>query len=123
MKRIVCLMLLIACGPPPEKARMPASGTMMAGDSMAMMASALVAAEQARLDSAAAGDTAALAHHAAAVPVLIKAIQTDLMHMGMHRDSAYDALIDSVRRDPGDLARVRRMLGGYTAMAAKGKRG
>ena len=123
MKRIVFLMGLIACGTPPEKTRMPASGTMMAGDSMAMMASALVAAEQARLDSAAAGDTAALAHHLAALPALVKAVQTDLMHMGMHRDPAYDALIDSVRRDPGDLARVRRMLDGYTAMAAKGKRG
>jgi len=95
----------------------------MAGDSMAMMAAPLVAAEATRLDSAASGDTAALAHHLAAVPALVKAIETDLMHMGMHRDSAYDALLDSVRRDPANLEQVRRMLSGYRAMAAKGKRG
>ena len=123
MKRALVLLALTACGKTVEHPKMPASGTMMAGDSMAMMAVPLVAAEQVRLDSAASGDTAALAHHVAAVPALVKAIETDLMHMGMHRDSAYDALVDSVRRDPNDLGRVRRMLSGYTAMAAKGKRG
>ena len=87
-----------------------------------MMAAPLVAAEQARLDSASVGDSSA-ARHVEAIPALIKAIQTDLMHMGMHRDSAYDALLDSVRRDPSNLDRVRRMLGGYRTMAAKGKRG
>ncbi len=90
---------------------------------MAMMAAPLVAAEQARLDSAASGDTAALAHHAAVLPALVKVIQTDLMHMGMHRDAAYDALVDSVRRDPSHIDQVRRVLSGYTSMAAKGKRG
>src|SRR5262245_17777086 len=118
MRRALLLVLLAACGKTPRSTRMPASGTMMAGDSMAMMAAPLVSAEQARLDSAAVGDSSAVARHAEAIPTLIKAIQTDLMHMGMHRDSAYDALVDSVARDPSNLDRVRRMLGGYRAMAA-----
>jgi hypothetical protein len=126
---------MLACGGPrAEPARMPASGTMMTGDSMTMMATPLIPDALARLDSLESADSTvraiALAHHVTALPTLLKAIQTDLMHMGMHRDSAYEALVDSVRRDAaGSLAsaeataRLRRALSGYTAMVGKGKRG
>lgn len=131
---------LLGCGSSqPDAVRMPASGTMMAGDSMAMMATPLIPETLARLDSLELADSTARAiafsHHAALLSPLLKAIETDLMHMGMHRDPAYEALVDSVRADAaalvpgprdalrGQVDRVRRMLSGYGAMVGKGKRG
>jgi len=123
-----------ACGPSkPSPGRMPASGTMMAGDSMAMMALPLVPPALAQLDSLQSPDSAvralALSHHAETLVPLLRAIQTDLMHMGMHRDSSYEALFDSVRRElvalptQPHLEQVRRLLDGYRLMVTKGKRG
>jgi hypothetical protein len=128
--RPVLLLALAACGSTGQRhGRMPASGTMMAGDSMTMMAEPLIAPAVALLDSLGSGDGGVLSRYTTALPPLLKAIETDLMHLGMHRDSAYEALVDSVRRDASSpasaeaAARFRRVLSGYTAMVAKGRRG
>jgi len=128
----VLLLALAACGStgqPHGGGRMPASGTMMAGDSMTMMAEPLIAPAVALLDSLGSGDAAVFSRYTTALPPLLKAMQTDLMHLGMHRDSAYEALVDSVRHDASSpvsaeaAARFRRVLSGYTAMVGRGKRG
>jgi hypothetical protein len=134
-RKILLVVSIVACSSPkPGPGRMPASGTMMAGDSMAMMALPLIPPAMAQLDSLQSPDSAmralALSHHAETLVPLLRAIQTDLMHMGMHRDSSYEALLDSVRTETAaagplqpQLDRVRRLLLGYDAMVAKGKRG
>ncbi len=82
---------------------------------------------------------AAMVAHDSVMRGVLRAMRGDLMHMGMHSDSAYEALADSVVRDQGELAaapaarqaellrlhldRVRRLLSVYDVMVAKGKRG
>ncbi len=126
-----------------DAANMPASGTMMAGDSMAMMAAPMLPRVRAHLDSLASSTAAmheaAMADHAAVMGGLLQAMQTDLMHMGMHSDAAYEALADSVVKDQAAIAaapaaqqgelvrqhldRVRRLMSVYDGMVGKGKRG
>ncbi len=83
----LALLGVIACGTrKTESVKMPASGTMMAGDSMAMMATALVPRVRANLDSLKSATPAvrdsALSHHAAVLDRLLRAMRTDLMHLG-----------------------------------------
>jgi hypothetical protein len=119
---------------------MPASGTMMAGDSMAMMAGPLLPQVRANLDSLESPTPthrdAALAHHAAVVESLLRAMRTDLMHLGLHRDAAYQALADSVTSGVAALGAasaadqpelvgrqlqlVRRLVGVYGELVARG---
>ena len=126
---------------PPEK--MPATGTMMAGDSMVMRAEPMLPAVRAHLDSLASATPAmhdaAMAGHDSVMRGVLTAMQGDLMHMGMHSDSANEALADSVVKDQAELAaapaarqaellrqhldRARRLLSVYEIMVAKGKRG
>ncbi|MGQ0704237.1 MAG: hypothetical protein ACT4PM_14020 [Gemmatimonadales bacterium] len=132
---------LAACGEKAETGQMPESGTMMAGDSMTMMAMPMLPRVQAHLDSLAsptpARHDAAMASHAMVIDSLVGAMQTDLMHMGMNRDAAYDALADSAVKDltriaaapraeqdallQEHLSRVRRLMQFYETMIAKGK--
>jgi hypothetical protein len=148
MRRVVMgwvtLLGVAGCGTrKTESVKMPASGTMMAGDSMAMMAAPLVPQVLANLDSLESATPAirdlALSHHDAALENLLRAMRTDLMHLGMHRDPEYQALADSVESGPAAIAaaslpdqaemvrqhhqRGRRLLRLYGALVARGKRG
>ena len=135
---------LAACGAPkPVPEKMPATGTMMAGDSMVMKAEPMLPAVRAHLDSLASAapamHDAAMAGHDSVMRGVLSAMRSDLMHMGMHSDSAYEALADSVVKDQAEIAgapsarqpellrqhldRVRRLLSVYDVMVAKGKRG
>ena len=137
-------LCLAGCGKapaPPEK--MPATGTLMAGDSMVMKAEPMLPAVRAHLDSLASAapamHDAAMAGHDSVMRGVLSAMRSDLMHMGMHSDSAYEALADSVVKDQAEIAgapaarqpellrqhldRVRRLLSVYDVMVAKGKRG
>jgi len=137
-------LCLAGCEKAPAPAgKMPATGTMMAGDSMVMKAEPMLPAVRAHLDSLASATPAmhdaAMAGHDSVMRGVLTAMQGDLMHMGMHSDSAYEALADSVAKDQTELAaapaarrpellrqhldRVRRLLSVYEVMVAKGKRG
>jgi hypothetical protein len=148
MRRMMAVWVMVvsvaACGSKKtDAANMPASGTMMAGDSMAMMAAPMLPKVRLHLDSLASSSAAmhdaAMAGHAAVMGGLLQAMQTDLMHMGMHSDSAYEALADSVVKDQVAIAaapaaqqaelvrqhldRVRRLMAVYDGMVGKGRRG
>ena len=130
---------LAACGGREETGEMPQSGTMMAGDSMAMMAMPMFPRVEAHLDSLGSTEQAmhdaAMASHPMVMDSLLSAMQTDLMHMGMNREAAYDALADSAVKDLAriaaapraeqdallqeHLARVRRLMQFYETMIAK----
>ena len=138
------LVVVAACNAPkPGTEKMPATGTMMTGDSMMMKAGPMLPALLAHLDSLASATPAmhdaAMADHDSALGGVLRAMRADLMHLGMHGDSAWEALADSVLRDEALIAaakaperaallarhleRVRRLLSRYDAMAAKGRRG
>ena len=144
-KRLIALVLGLAaagCGPgKSEPAKMPASGTMMAGDSMRMMAAPMFPRVMAHLDSLQSATPAmhdpAMATHPALLDSLVRAMQTDLMHLGMNRDSAYEALADSAVKDLAaitaapptrqnqllreHLARVHRLMAFYETMVGRNK--
>jgi hypothetical protein len=137
----VILLGVAACGTrKTESVKMPASGTMMAGDSMAMMTTPLLPQLKANLDSLESATPAvrdsALSHHGAVLESLLHAMRTDLMHLGLHRDSAYQALADSAAggaaaitaaSEPvqGELVHrhaelVKRLLGVYGDLVTRG---
>jgi hypothetical protein len=137
-------LCLVGCEQPkPVAEKMPASGTLMAGDSMTMKAEAMLPAVRAHLDSLGSATPAmhdaAMVAHDSVMRGVLRAMRGDLMHMGMHSDSAYEALADSVVKDQAELSaapaarqpellrlhldRVRRLLSVYDVMVAKGKRG
>ncbi len=107
MGGLLGLLFLSGCGEKPEAGKMPESGTMMAGDSMAMMAMPMFPRVQAHLDSLGSTQPAmhdpAMASHPMVIDSLLGAMQTDLMHLGMNREAAYEALADSAVKD---LARI-----------------
>lgn len=137
---VLSLGLSVDCGSgKTDDAKMPASGTMMAGDSMAMMGAPMLPRVQAHLDSLSSATPAmhdaAMTAHSAVMDGLLSAMQTDLMHLGLHRDSTYETLADSTVRDLAriaaaaaaeqdallheHLARVRRLMAFYEAMIPK----
>ena len=144
-RALLLVLCLAACdtGAKPAAEKMPATGTLMAGDSMIMKAEPMLPGVRAHLDSLASATSAmrdaAMTAHDSVMRGVLRAMRADLMHMGMHSDSAYEALADSVVKDQADLAaapaerqpellrlhldRVRRLLSVYDVMVAKGKRG
>jgi hypothetical protein len=93
------LLLLLACGGGAgERARSAAAADSSAGG-MELQAMPMLPAVRAHLDSVAADPArlhAAMPEHQAEMRRLVNAMHADMARLGMHSDSAYEALADSI---------------------------
>lgn len=109
MAGLAAVLVLAACGEKRESRQeaMPGMGDMPGMAGMTMKADSLMPMMRAHLDSLArvpaqfAGGM--LAAHEAMASEMLDAMGADMAMMGMHADSAWTALADSVKRDLAEL--------------------
>lgn len=97
---LAAVLIIAACG---KKEQAPGEGGQMSGmQGMMMRSDSMMPMMRAHLDSMAALP-ANLAAHDAMMSQMLDAMGSDMRTMGMQPDSAWSALVDSVKRDLAEL--------------------